>query len=205
MTRLRIMTPPVRPGWAGLAAACVLAAAGAGCGASAGGPGAGTPTPLSSASSLAADPASARPSGSQCCSVITATLSPAVRKALAARYLAIAQPANHRLDVENDGYGDDEHDDLAGARTDLLDEIATETQFDRQLLAIGFPAPIEAQVQALVTANKARIALTRRQAGATTLAALRAFDSQHQASDAAVEAPVRQIRRLLGLPPPETS
>jgi len=42
---------------------------------------------------------------------------------------------------------------MAGARRDLLDEIATETQFDRRLLAIGFPSPIEQQVQALVTAN----------------------------------------------------
>jgi hypothetical protein len=182
MTRVRIAT-------VGVAVACVLAVLAAGCGSSAGGPGTG-----GAGSSAAGDG-----------TTITATLSPAVRKALAARYLAIAQPANHSLDVENDGYGDDEHDDLAGARRDLLDEIATETQFDRRLLAIGFPSPIEQQVQALVTANQARIALTQRQAAATTLAALRAFDSQHQASDAAVEAPVRQIRRLLGLPPPATS
>jgi hypothetical protein len=192
MTRVRIAT-------GGLAAACVLAVLAAGCGSSAGGSGAGS----SGGGSLA--PAGASPSTSECCSAATATLSPAVARALAARYLAIAQPANHSLDVENDGYGDDEHDDLAGARRDLLDEIATETQFDRQLLAIPFPSPIEQQVQSLVTANQARIALTQRQAAATTLAALRAFDSQHKASDAAVEAPVRQLRRLLGLPPPAAS
>jgi hypothetical protein len=184
MTRVRIAT-------GGLTAACVLAVLAAGCGSSASGPGTGG--------------AGSSGSGAGDGTTITATLSPAVRKALAARYLAIAQPANHSLDVENDGYGDDEHDDLAGARRDLLDEIATETDFDRQLLAIPFPSPIEQQVQALVTANQARIALTQRQAAATTLAALRAFDRQHKASDAAVEAPVRQIRRLLGLPSPATS
>ena len=134
-----------------------------------------------------------------------AALSPANQKALAAKYLAIAQPANHSLDTENDGYGDAEHDDLAAARKDLLDEAATEARFDAQLLAIKFPAAVEQQVQALVSANKIRIQLTQRQARATTLAGLRAFDSQHKAADAAVEAPVRQIRLLLALPPPSTS
>jgi hypothetical protein len=197
MTRVRIMTPPGRAAAegtrlrlsgpprrrsAGLAAVCGLALLGAGCGTSAGG-----------ASPSAAATGSA------------AVLSPATQKALAAKYLAIAEPANHSLDVANDGYSDAEHDDLAKARTDLLDETATESRFDAQLLAIRFPAQIERQVQELVRANKLRVQLTQRQARATTLASIRVFDSQHKAADAAVEAPVRQIRRLLGLPPPSSS
>ncbi|MGH3276417.1 MAG: hypothetical protein ACRDNZ_19075 [Streptosporangiaceae bacterium] len=125
--------------------------------------------------------------------------------ALAAQYQAIARPANRSLEVENDGYGDAEHTDLAVARKDLLAEIATERLFDARLRKISFPAPIEAQVRALVQANDARIQLTQRQARATTLAGLRALDAQHKATDAAVEAPVRRIRRDLGLPPPSTS
>jgi hypothetical protein len=181
--------------YAGLAGACCLALLGAGCGTRAGstGPGAATST-------SAAQPSSVTPSAGS-----VAALSPATQKALAAKYLAIAEPANRSLDAENDGYGDAEHDDLAAARKDLLDETATEARFDSQLLAIRFPASIEQQVQALVSANKIRIQLTQRQARATTLASLRAFDSQHKAADAAVEAPVRQIRRLLALPPPATS
>jgi hypothetical protein len=208
MTRLRITTPPARAAegarprrgrsarrYAGLAGACCLALLGAGCGTSLGSTSPGTAT-----SSSAAQPGSTSPSAGS----VTA-LSPATQKALAAKYLAIAQPANRSLDAENDGYGDAEHDDLAAARKDLLDETATEARFDSQLLAIRFPASIEQQVQALVSANKIRIQLTQRQARATTLASLRAFDSQHKAADAAVEAPVRQIRRLLALPPPATS
>jgi hypothetical protein len=179
MTRQRKQT-------AGLAAVCSLALLGAGCGTSSGGAG---------------QAASASPPAAGSVTV----LSPAVQQALAAKYLAIAQPANHSLDVENDGYGDAEHDNLARARTDLLDEAATEARFDAQLLAIRFPGPVQEQVQALVSANKIRIQLTQRQAQAATLASLRTFDSQHKAADAAVEAPVRQIRRLLGLPPPSTS
>jgi hypothetical protein len=174
---------PARRRYAGLAGACCLAWLGAGCG-----------------TSMGSSPGSSSPSAGS-----GTALSPANQKALAAKYLAIAQPANHSLDTENDGYGDAEHDDLAAARKDLLDEVATESRFDAQLLAIKFPAAVEQQVQALVSANKIRIKLTQRQARATTLASLRAFDSQHKAADAAVEAPVRQIRLLLALPPPSTS
>jgi hypothetical protein len=222
MTRPRIATPPVpasgsappraaggarprrgrlaRRHYAGLAGACGLAALlGAGCGASTGGA-SPTSTSPSSTSPGAATSSSASPSAGR-----VTPLSPATQKALAAKYLAIAKPANHSLDTENDGYGDAEHDDLATARKDLLDEAATEARFDAQLLAIRFPPSVGEQVQALVRANKVRIQLTQRQARAITLAGLRAFDSQHKAADAAVEAPVRQIRRLLGLPPPSTS
>jgi hypothetical protein len=187
MTRLRI----------GLAAAGCLALLGAGCGNSLSSGGAATTSP--------AAPGSGPASAAATAGTGVAALSPATRTALAARYLAVAQPANHSLDVENDGYSDAEHDDLAEARKDLLDETATEARFDQQLLAVRFPAAVEQQVQALVSANKTRIQLTQRQARATTLASLRAFDSQHKAADDAVEAPVRQIRQLLGLPPPATS
>jgi hypothetical protein len=216
MTRLRIMTPPgrapaegtrlrlsrpARRRYAGLAAACCLATLGAGCGTSSGG--ASPASPGAATSTGAGQPASTSPRAAATGSATA--LSPATRKALAAKYLAIAEPANHSLDVANDGYSDAEHDDLANARKDLLDEAAAETRFDSQLLAIGFPAPIEQQVQSLVSANKIRIQLTQRQTRATTLASLRAFDSEHKAADAAVEAPVRQIRHLLGLPPPASS
>ncbi|HMH93186.1 MAG TPA: hypothetical protein VK586_19140 [Streptosporangiaceae bacterium] len=228
MTRLRITTPDraagsapgraagsapgraaggVRPRrgrparrYAGLAGACCLALLGAGCGTSMGSASPSSSSPGTATSSSAGQPSSASPPAGS----VTA-LSPATQKALAAKYLAIAQPANRSLDTENDGYGDAEHDDLAAARKDLLDEAATEARFDSQLLAIKFPASIKQQVQALVSANKIRIQLTQRQARATTLASLRAFDSQHKAADAAVEAPVRQIRHLLALPPPSTS
>src|ERR1700727_2702199 len=60
----------------------------------------------------------------------TARQSPPGLASLAARYLLIARPANHRRDVEVDGYGDAERGDLARARADLLAQVATERQFD---------------------------------------------------------------------------
>jgi hypothetical protein len=136
---------------------------------------------------------------------VTAQVSRADLKILAARYLVIARPANHRLDVEVDGYGDAEHDDLATAEKDLREETATERQFDAELLRIRFPSWIAMTAQALVRANDRRIALTERQARSASLASLRSDDHRHEAADAAVETQARQIRLFLGLPPPATS
>jgi hypothetical protein len=125
--------------------------------------------------------------------------------ALGHRYLAIADPANHRLEVANDGYKASEHSNLAAAAADLRAEVATETRFDRQLAAIGFPPAIEAIARALIRANQARGALTARQARSGSLAQLQSFDRRHAAGDAAVEVQVRRIRKALHLPPPSTS
>lgn len=134
------------------------------------------------------------------------TTSPAPsRHALAAEYLAIATPANHQLDEEIDSYDDNEHDNLAVAKADLRNEAATEQSFDEQLLRISFPPSLAAIAAALVGANNQRIALTRLQSRAATIAELVAFDKRHKGADAAVEVQVRYIRKDLGLPPPETS
>lgn len=136
---------------------------------------------------------------------IATEISPARLRTLAARYLAIARPANHRLEVEVDGYGDAERHDLTAARNDLRAEAATERRFDEQLLRIRFPSRITTTARATVAANRRRIALTGRQALSPSLAGLRSLDRRHKAADAAVETQVRLIRLFLGLPPPATS
>ncbi len=125
------------------------------------------------------------------------------KKRLAAAYIAIALPANRRLEKENDSYEENEHDNFVIAKRDLRDEIATEREFDTQLLKIDFPANVSEIAWDLVQANNHRIALTERQSRTATIAKLRAFDQRHKAADAAVEVQVRIIRRELGLPPPD--
>jgi hypothetical protein len=125
--------------------------------------------------------------------------------ALARRYLAIADPANHRLDVANNGFTAAERGNLAAAKADLRAEVATETRFDQQLAAIPFPPAIAAIARAMIRANHARGALTARQARSASLVQLRSFDQRHKAADAAVEVQVRLIRKALHLPPPSTS
>jgi len=134
-----------------------------------------------------------------------ATLAPAQRKALAGRYLAIALPANHRLDHEVDGFTDHQRSDLAAAEADLRAEAATEHWFDRQLAAIPLPPEIAAMARALIQANQSRAALTDRQARSASLTRLHSFAAQHRAADATVEFGVRLIRKSLGLPPPSES
>jgi len=124
---------------------------------------------------------------------------------LAASYMAIARPANHRLEVAVDSYNRLSRTNFAVAKADLREEAATESWFDRRLLKIAFPPAILAVAIALVRANYQRIDLTRLQSRATNIAKMLAFNGQHAVADAAVEAQVRIIRKDLGLPPPKTS
>ncbi|HEX5188998.1 MAG TPA: hypothetical protein VFW16_05635 [Streptosporangiaceae bacterium] len=126
-------------------------------------------------------------------------------RALARAYVAIAEPANHRLDVEVDRYDDERHHDLGAAASALRAQAATERQFDRDLARIGFPPRIAATARALIRVNEVRARLAWREAKATSIRELLSFTSAHKMADAQVEAEVRVIRSQLGLPPPPTS
>jgi hypothetical protein len=130
---------------------------------------------------------------------------PGSLEALGDRYLAIAVPANHRLDDEVNGFAAHQRTDLAAAEADLRAQAATERWFDQRLAAIPFPPAIAAMARALVGVNQLRAALTRQEARSASLAALRSWASQHRAADADVEFGVRLIRQALGLPPPSSS
>ena len=131
-------------------------------------------------------------------------ISPAQQKAAARGYLAIALPANRRLETDFDGL-DDHRGDLAAAQADLRDAAATERQFDRRLLALKLPAATETVARLLVTANEARARLTTAAAASTSLSQLHRYEPRLTAANRPVEEAVRVIRSQLGLPPPETS
>jgi hypothetical protein len=126
-------------------------------------------------------------------------------RALAAGYMAIARPANHRLDIAVEAYADNAHRDLAATAAALRFEAATERLFDRRLAAITFPPAIAATASALISVNEIRARLTEQQARARSIAALLSFAGDHNMADAQVEAQVRVIRAQLGLPPPSSS
>jgi hypothetical protein len=131
-------------------------------------------------------------------------LSPAQRKMAARSYLAIALPANRRLETDFDGL-DDHRGDLAAAKADLRDAAATERQFDRRLLALKLPAATETVARLLVTTNEARARLTTAAAASTSLGQLHRYEPRLTAANQPVEEAVRVIRSQLSLPPPETS
>jgi len=163
---------------------------------------------LAAVTALAVGCSSARPPAAPAGhspSAAGATPAPAEREALADRYLAIALPANHRLDDEVDGFADHQRSDLAAAEAALRAEAATERGFDQELAAIAFPSGLAAMARALIQANQSRAALTGRQARSASLARLHSFAAGHRAADATVEFGVRLVRRALGLPPPSES
>jgi hypothetical protein len=119
--------------------------------------------------------------------------------------MAIARPANRRLETELEGVEHRDHNRLAAAKADLRDAAATERMFDRQLLAMRLPRATEAVARMLVTANEARARLTDQAATSTSLRQLRRYERLLEAANKPVEDAVRVIRSQLGLPPPETS
>ena len=127
-------------------------------------------------------------------------------RAMAAKYMAIAQPANRQLDHEFDGFGDHVKDGgLAAAQADLRAAAVTERRFDRQLIAIRFPPRTEPFVRLLYRVNQARAELTSTAAAATSLRELRGYQRRLDAANVPVEDAVRVIRGQLDLPPPDTS
>jgi hypothetical protein len=125
--------------------------------------------------------------------------------ALADTYMGIAVPANHSLDVEVDGYTDEEHSDLGTAEADLRAEAATIRVFDQHLGQIRFPPGMAATARALIRVNQLRATLIDQQARSSSITELESFDRQHHALDASVEIPVKILRRDLRLPPPSDS
>lgn len=184
---------------AALTAVALLAAA---CGGSSPGAGSQGPAGRPSRPATASPPAAGGPSPA---ATATALGRSAARRS-AARYLAIAEPANRRLDHDfDDGLDGDDRGNLAASRSDLRDAAATERRFDRQLLQIRLAPATEAMVAILVASNQSRARLTDEAAGATSLARLRSFERRLDAANVPVEDAVKVIRSQLGLPPPESS
>jgi hypothetical protein len=150
-----------------------------------------------------APPAAASPAG-HARSTAAALPVGAQRRALAARYLAIAKAGNRRLESEFGRLEGRDRNRLAAAHRDLLQVAATERLFDKRLLGIAFPAATERIVQFLYWVNQARASMTAAAASAS-LAQLRAGERRLTQASKPVEQAVAIIRNQLGLPPPETS
>jgi len=131
-------------------------------------------------------------------------ISSGVRRALAARYLVIAEAGNRRLEIDFDGLEELGNRHLAAAEADLRDAAATERLFDRRLIAMTLPPALETIAHTLFGVNESRASLTLRAAASTSPAELARYRPQLDAANGPVERAVRMLRRLLGLPPPDT-
>jgi hypothetical protein len=149
-----------------------------------------------------ASPARHSPAASAAPAVLPAG---AQRRALAARYLAVAKAGNARLEIEFGRLHGRDRRHLAAARRDLRDVAATERRFDQGLLNIAFPAGVERIVQFLYWVNQARASMTIAAASSRSLTALHADEQRLQSANVPVEQAVAMVRSQLGLPPPESS
>jgi hypothetical protein len=159
---------------------------------------------VSCAGLVSAGCAASRPSGSAQRQP-PATATPVASRAAAARYLAIAEAGNRRLEVDFDSLAGRDRGRLPAAEVDLRDAAATERLFDRRLLAITFPAASEPVARLLYWVNQSRAGLTTTAAGSGSLRQLGAFERRLTAANEPVEDAVRVLRSQLGLPAPDTS
>jgi hypothetical protein len=127
------------------------------------------------------------------------------RKALAARYLAVAVAGNRRLEAEFGRLHTRDRMNLGAAHRDLLQVAATERLFDRRLLGIPFAPATERIARFLYWVNEARARLTEAAASSPSLAQLHADERRLDQANKPVEQAVAIIRGQLGLPPPEAS
>ena len=127
------------------------------------------------------------------------------RRALAARYLAIARAGNRGLDHSLDPLEDRDRSRVRPARADLRYAAGVEHTFDRRLLQIPFPPESERVARTLYRVNQARASLTLAASHSMTVGELHAYERRLDDANKPVEAAVRTLRRQLGLPPPPSS
>jgi len=123
-------------------------------------------------------------------------------RVLAARYLAVANAGNRRLELAFDPLEHRDRNNLARAEADLRGAAATERLFDRRLLAISFPQGTNRVARTLYEVNQVRARLTTAASRSKSLAVLRQYERELKVANMPVEQAVRKIRGLLGLPPP---
>jgi hypothetical protein len=131
------------------------------------------------------------PSGLQC---TTAEM-------LTRRYLAIAAPAVQQLKTGMAAYAASEGRALAAAEAALSAEVAVENAFDTSLARFPFPPAIAPIAKALIQADRARAALTARQARAPSLKRMRSFNHRVTAADVAVRTEMKLTLKALESPP----
>jgi hypothetical protein len=115
-------------------------------------------------------------------------------------YTSLADPADQALSGEINDFTANQRHSLPAAKAALASEMKTEASFDGQLGDVTFPGAADTVADTLIAADQKRIKLLGQQAQASSLKKLRAFNTQVQAADTAVENQAKIVRQDLGLP-----
>jgi hypothetical protein len=128
---------------------------------------------------------------------------PSEKEIAASQYQALADTTNPLVSSADDALTADANaHDLAAYKTDLGRAISAEQQFHDGLASITFPADMQADVQALLTADQGLIAVFQAETQATSWTQIN-FDAETKAGNALHDAVVK-VRADLGLPPPSS-
>jgi hypothetical protein len=119
---------------------------------------------------------------------------------LASEYNAVFTPAARQISLDTTAYTANETAHLAAAQAALTAEAATMQSFDTSLAAIKFPAAISPSASTLVHADQALASLTSQQAGAATLAKMRAYNPRILAATAAVRTDMSLLIKAIDTP-----
>jgi hypothetical protein len=126
---------------------------------------------------------------------------PSQKEIAASQYQALADATNPAINSASDALTADANaNDLAAYKTDLGRAITAEQQFHDGLMKITFPADIQPDAQALLTADQGLIAVFQAETQATSWAQIN-FDTETKAGNT-LHAAVVKLRADLGLPPP---
>lgn len=126
---------------------------------------------------------------------------PSEKEIAASEYQALADALNPQINSIDDALTRDaDANDLAAYKTDLGRAISTEQQFLDGMTKITFPAEMQADAQALITADRDLIAVFQAETQATSWTQI-SFAAENKAGDAFHAAAVK-LRADLGLPPP---
>jgi hypothetical protein len=126
---------------------------------------------------------------------------PSQKEIAASQYQALADTTNPLISSADGALTTDANaNDLAAYKTDLGRAISAEQQFHDGLAKITFPPDMQADVQALVTADQGLIAVFQAETQATSWTQI-SFDVETKAGNALHDAVVK-VRADLGLPPP---
>lgn len=126
---------------------------------------------------------------------------PSQKEIAASQYLALADATNPDItSADNALTADANANDLAAYKTDLGRLLTAEQQFHDGLMKITFPSDIQADAQALLTAEEGVVAVIQAETQATSWTQIN-FSNEAKAGEALHTAAVK-LRADLGLPPP---
>lgn len=134
-----------------------------------------------------------------------AVTAPSTKEIAASQYQALVDPLNTQLNSIDSALSlDATSQNLSSYKTDMGSFVTLEQQFLDGLAKIDFPTDMQADVQAVVTAEQSQMAVAQRQSQAASWAEIDSSADALTKAGTVDQAAVTKLRADLGLPPPSS-